>query len=208
LVNSDPLFFAWPICAQFNLARVCALGLTISHAFKLKPSFWQQLISVPLSEGNRCTRLRSRLPAHCVRFGTRTGWACWVAFISRPGPLPAKRHDHNTASSIWAMPCPVCHSLNARVIIVNASTCPLAVSSCVGSLSAQSGATTIDDATSQCFDTSRRRTRKRHVSKLGRLQCAGVNTTFQLRKITLHRSSIAKRLIPNLRDQTALSART
>ena len=126
-------FFAWPICAQFNLTRVCALGLTISPAFKLEPSFWQDLISMPLSEGDRCIRLRSRLPAHCVRFGTRTGWAYWVAFTSRPGPLPAKRHDHNTASSIWAMPCPVCHSLNARVTIVNASTCPLAVSSSVGS---------------------------------------------------------------------------
>jgi len=31
-------FFAWPICAQFNLTRVCALGLTISHAFKLEPN--------------------------------------------------------------------------------------------------------------------------------------------------------------------------
>jgi hypothetical protein len=126
-------FFAWPICAQFSLARVCALGLTISHAFKLEPSSRQQLISVPLSEGNRCIRLRSRLPAHCVRFGMRTGWACCVALASRSDPAPAKRHDHNTASSIWAMSCPVCHSLNARLTIVNASTCPLAVRSCVGS---------------------------------------------------------------------------
>ena len=132
----DQAAIAAPFCLlnlrEWSLVRVCALGLTISLPFKLEPSFRWQLISVLLSEGNRCIRLRSRLPAHCVRFGTRTGWACWVAFTSRPGPLPAKRHDHNTASSIWAMPCPVCHSLNARVIIANASTCPLAVSSCVG----------------------------------------------------------------------------
>ena len=70
----------------------------------------------------RCTGVRLKLPAHCVRFGMRTGSACCAAF-GLPDATPAKPYKHRSVANIRAIPFLTCHFLNARLTAANASTC-------------------------------------------------------------------------------------
>ena len=77
----------------------------------------------------------AKSPAHCALSEMHISSACCEAFVSRPGPMPARRHGPRPAQSTQATLYRGCRSLDARVTIVSASTYLSEAPSCAGSTS-------------------------------------------------------------------------